>query len=452
MEALQAGFAEFALAAAQQFLNVSLLAVFVLAGYLLGRAIQGAQNMVVRRRPTSGQQLAGKAIVVLATLFGFSIGLTFIYEANLGAIAASLGVASLALGFGLQHTVANLAAGVSLSVDKPFEVGDRIQVGENWGDVVSIGLRSTLIRVTGGQTVSIPNAMLDTREVWNSTFAGNKWLRLQLPFTISYASSVALAESLCLKVARSRSEVMAYPPPQVRMMHLGDNGVELQLRCWISHAQERAWVTDRLLRGIKESFDEAGVQFPFPQRTVHYAKDDPTPAPTPTQLAGIEEPHGKILVVARTHATASRMARPIVEFASRVGASIVVLHVRPTYQVHDTTDGENVLNEYLSAAQAANVKASGRLELGTPAEVVRRVAKEEGVSLVLLGHGIDKAWVNWKQAEVQIIKKTCPVPLVAMEARQLLRDEVVDHWKAKLAPSAEAPKGPPPTPAKPKTG
>jgi small-conductance mechanosensitive channel len=433
----------------RHLLLAALLLAFTLAGYAAGWLAVAVQRLVVRGRPTSGQQIFAKSLVVFLTVLGFAVGISQAYGANLGAVAASLGVASLALGFGLQNTVANLAAGVSLSVDKPFEVGDRIQVGETWGDAVAIGLRSTLIRVTGGQTVSIPNAMLDTREVWNSTYGGNQWLRVEVPVSISYESSIPLAESLSLAVARGRPEVLAYPPPQVRVRRFADSGIELELRCWISHAQEKAWITDRLLRGIKDAFDREGVVFPFPQRTLTMAKEQAPPARTPPQLKGPEEPPGKILAVVRTHDAVPRIASSIVEFAARVGASLTVLHVRPVHQMQDRVRGEAILNEFLSSAREMGVTANGRLEVGTVARVIPRVAKEEGASLVLLGHGAGRSWAFWVRDEVQAIKRDCPVPLLAMEVAQLLRPEVLDHWRHKLAAQEERPAGAVPGPAKP---
>lgn len=416
------------------------LLAFIAAGWLAGRLIRAVVERSRGGAPTSGRILAGKTIVLTGVLLGLAAGLRVAYHADLGTTVAALGLVSLALGFGLQNTVANLAAGVSLSLDKPFEVGDRIQVGETWGDVVGIGLRSTRIRTTSGQYVVVPNAILDTREVWNNTYGSSSAIRVEVPLSISYESSLPLAEDLALKAARSCPEVLAYPSPVLRVRHLGDNGVELEIRCWIHHAGDKARVVDQLLRTIKRDFDAQGVVFPFPQRTVGYLKDQVHPAPTPAHLTAEVARPPLVLVCTRSLAGARRFAEPAAEFAARTGAAIMVLHIRPPFMAPERIEGEQAVNTYLEAASHRGVSARGRLEVGPLPQVVAQVAKEEGAQLVLFGRANGTSTGLFGRDEVQAAKALSTVPFLAMAPDQLLREEVVEHWQDRLHARTAAPK------------
>lgn len=413
-------------------MDVLTFLAFVAIAYLFGRGVRALVARFQPGAPTSGRILAGKAILLFAVLLGIATGLRVAYQADLGATVAALGLVSLALGFGLQNTVANLAAGVSLSLDKPFEVGDRIQVGETWGDVVGIGLRSTRIRTTSGQYVVVPNAILDTREVWNNTYGTSSSIRVEIPVSVSYDSSLLLAEELALKAARSCHEVLAYPAPVVRVRRLADSGVDLEIRCWIHHAGDKALVVDRLLRDIKASYDRDGVHFPFPQRTIGYAKDLAPAAPTPAHLEAAAVRKPLVMVVTRSVEGARRFAETASEFVLRVQGAMLVLHVRPPYLAPERVEGEQAVNVYLEAASRRGVAARGRLEVGGLPQLVASTAKAEGAELVLFGRATGHAQGLFGRDEVQRAKQDSPVPFLSMTPDQLLREEVVEHWKVKL--------------------
>ncbi len=406
----------------------------VLAGYLVGTLLRRAAIRLGRSRPTSGRLLFGKTAIVLFTLMGMAAGLRLAFGVDLGSLATTLGIVSIALGFGLQNTVANLAAGVGLSLDKPFEVGDRIRVGETWGDVTSVGLRSTRITTTGGEHVIIPNSVLDTREVWNNTRHGDERLRLAIPVSITFDSSIALAEQACLRVARAVEDVLAYPPPRVTVRQFGDSSVDLQLRVWLRNARLKPLVLDRLLRGIKDAFDQDGVHFPFPQRILTYARDLPAAAPTPSHLDESVQHPPVILVVAHSMAGAHAFAGAAALFAQRVRAGLLVLHVGSPYQDAEMQRGsaEALVNVYVEAAAALDVPARGRLDVGFLPDAVAAAAKQEGAVVVVFGQSRSATPGFFGRRELQAIKEKCPVPLLAMEREQLLRAEVVDFWKEKL--------------------
>ncbi len=415
--------------------------VLVLAvSYVAGRMFRWSYHKTLRGYPTSGQLLAGKLMVLTFTFIGFFVGLSSIYGVQPFSLLATLGIVSLALGFGLQNTVANMAAGVGLTLDKPFDVGDRIQVGQTWGDVQTIGLRSTRIMTVNGDLVVIPNSILDTRELWNYTYSGDNKFRLDVPVGISYESSIQLAESLMLQAARSHEEVLAYPEPAVRAIGFGESSVDLQLRAWINRAQDRPAVRDKLVRAIKHLFDENGVTIPYPQRTVSYLKELDQPAETPDFVKGEAGSKPVVLVCTRGPDAAREMAKHVVDFVERLDARMIVLHVRRPQQAMSPYQAQAAVNIYMGEAQRHKVPARGQAEVGDFPTVLPRVVRETGAKLVIFGKPHTRRLsVGWIRSEVDDAKRSSPVPVVMVDTGQPISDAIAEQWHEHLHPEPQEP-------------
>ena len=214
-----------------------------------------------------------KMIHITIVLIGLFIALG-ILGLNLFAIVTGLGLIGFALAFGMQDTIANFVAGIIIAIERPYRIGDRIQVGnEEEGDVMDIGLRSTKIRTTTNETVLIPNNLMVTSEVWNLT-KDSPTIILRVPIGISYDSDWHHAEKIILDVASKHPEaVPGDPPTHVRMIQYGDSSIDLQLRIWISNARKRPTVKSDILKAVKDRFDEEGIEIPFPYRTIVFKKD-----------------------------------------------------------------------------------------------------------------------------------------------------------------------------------
>ena len=158
------------------------------------------------------------------------------------------------------------------AMEKPFKIGDRIRVGNDWGDVIDIGMRSTKIRTVKNEIVVIPNSLVVTNEVWNYT-KDSPVLANVIPIGISYDSDPVLAEEIILEIAREHPLVIDSPPASVRLVNYGDSSVDLELWAWIANARKREIVKSDLLKAIKQEFNKRGVGIPFPHRTLVF-KDD----------------------------------------------------------------------------------------------------------------------------------------------------------------------------------
>ncbi len=193
---------------------------------------------------------------------------------NIVPFIAGAGIAGVAIGFAAKDTMSNLIAGVLLIIDRPFEVGDRIEVwsapagSATWGDVIDIGLRATKIRTTDNIVIIIPNNEIMLRDIINYTIISEK-IRVRINIGIAYDADLQKAKKAILKVAQTTEWVAEDPPPKVVVRNFGESAVDLQLRVWIQDARKRMDAIDYITDRVKESFDAEGIEIPYPKRDIY---------------------------------------------------------------------------------------------------------------------------------------------------------------------------------------
>ena len=190
------------------------------------------------------------------------------YNGFLRSLATIAAAATLAIGFAMQDVLKNFVAGVFIFVEKPFKIGDWIEWDGNSGVVEDISLRITRLRTFDNELLTVPNGQLTDSVVKNPVDA-NK-LRLKFVFGIGYDDDVEAATDIILEEARAHEGIMDDPEPSVRLTELGDSSVGLQSRIWIANPSRADFVKTRgeYVRRVKARFDEAGIDFPYPHRTL----------------------------------------------------------------------------------------------------------------------------------------------------------------------------------------
>jgi small-conductance mechanosensitive channel len=205
------------------------------------------------------------SIVILFAAVAIAFG-----AAGLGnfltAIATIGAAATLAIGFAMQDVLKNFVAGVFIYTDKPFRIGDWIEWDGNAGIVEDISLRVSRVRTFDNELLTVPNSQL-TDGVIKNPVAKDK-LRLKFVFGIGYDDDIDGATEIILEEARNHPEIMDDPEPSVRLTELADSYVGLQSRIWIAQPSRADWVRTRAeyVQSVKERFDEAGIEIPYPQR------------------------------------------------------------------------------------------------------------------------------------------------------------------------------------------
>ncbi|MEJ2154728.1 MAG: mechanosensitive ion channel family protein [Desulfobacteraceae bacterium] len=192
---------------------------------------------------------------------------------NVMPFVAGAGVMGIAIGFAAKDTLSNLIAGILLIIDRPFEIGDRIEVwsapagSASWGDVIDIGLRATKIKTTDNIIIVIPNNEIMKRDIVNYTLISTS-IRVRINIGVAYNTDIERAKKLMIQVAKAVKWVQDDPMPKVVVRNFGESSVDLQLRAWINDARQRMNTISTITDRIKSAFDEANIEIPYPKRDI----------------------------------------------------------------------------------------------------------------------------------------------------------------------------------------
>jgi len=214
-------------------------------------------------------QLARRMIVAttsnLVMLFGILVALSQL-GISLGPLLAGLGVAGFIVGFALQDTLGNFAAGMMILLYRPYDTGDLIDVGGVYGKVDKMSLVSTSLLTTDNQLFVVPNSKIWGDVIKNVTAQDTR--RIDMVFGISYNDDIPKAESILEDILQSHDKVLDTPEPMVRLHTLGASSVDFVVRPWVK-VDDYYDVYWDVTRTVKLRFDKEGVSIPFPQRDVH---------------------------------------------------------------------------------------------------------------------------------------------------------------------------------------
>jgi len=251
------------------------LLTFVLAFvaiWLAGRAIVlplvdralGARGLEEHARKPL-RKVTGLAIVFVAIAVAFGLAEYGDFLQSLATIAAA---ATLAIGFAMQDVIKNFVAGVFIFTDRPFRIGDWIEWDGHSGIVEDISFRVTRVRTFDNELLTVPNSDLTDGVIKNPV--AKETLRLQVPFGIGYDDDIERATEIIVEEAERDPEILDDPAPSVRLTELGDSSVALTSRIWIADPSRADFVKTRAdyTKRVKERFDEAGIDIPYPNRTL----------------------------------------------------------------------------------------------------------------------------------------------------------------------------------------
>jgi small conductance mechanosensitive channel len=238
---------------------------------ILGRIGAGFARRVVKRLLTRANIYAG--IVSFASTIAYILVLVVAVLASLSkfgvettSFVAVLGAAGFAVGFALQGSLSNFAAGILILVLRPYRVDDVIDAAGVVGKVADIQLFNTVINTPDNIRILVPNAKIHGDVIKNIT--ANPTRRLDLVVGIGYGSSMKKAEELLRKMLSEDERVLPEPAPTIAVGELADSSVNFYVRPWVK--KEDYWnLKFDLLEKIKDAFDANDVEIPFPQRSVH---------------------------------------------------------------------------------------------------------------------------------------------------------------------------------------
>jgi small conductance mechanosensitive channel len=240
--------------------------------WVIGKLEQKVDQTVIRYI----LRIKNLVIIILAAMFYASLvpGL----KALVGTAMAGAGITALIVGFAAKSTLANLISGLSLSVYRPFRIGDMVTIENEYGAIEDITLRHTVVRTWENKRLIIPNEKIDSISLINYSIVDPRIL-CRIDIGVSYDTDIDLARRLILEEAQGcphRDEKAE--EPWVRVISHGDFSIGLRLYMWTSNVNDSWSAKWWMLEYVKKRFDREGVEIPFPYRTLVYKKDLP-PAP-----------------------------------------------------------------------------------------------------------------------------------------------------------------------------
>jgi len=183
-------------------------------------------------------------------------------------ILASLAVFSLIIGLAVQQTLGNIVNSFLLSIDRPFEVGDRIEVDHTWGSVVSVGILSTKVLDRDERLVVIPNNTLVQSTIVNHARGGGdgiaRRIAIVLDIGVDYREDIDHVKYTLLELAKECPYVIDKPEPRILLHELADFAKIFRVYTWVEDYSDEYVARDWLLRNIDERFGKENINIPFP--------------------------------------------------------------------------------------------------------------------------------------------------------------------------------------------
>ncbi len=244
------------------------LVIFVTGLYLAGVLSKLLRRMMEKRK-------ADLEITLLLTQLTrwtmITLGVMIAMEQmgfDLTAFLAGLGILGFTVGFALQDVSKNFIAGMLLLLEQPFDLGDVIEVGDFIGTVAKVDVRATELYTFDGQNVIIPNGEIFTSSIKNYSRYPKR--RVELTVGVDYDSDLEQVRQSALEVIEAIPGVLDDPAPKVVFRNFGESSIDFTLYFWIDLEQTGYLdALDAVVVNLKTAFEAAGINIPYPVRTVH---------------------------------------------------------------------------------------------------------------------------------------------------------------------------------------
>ena len=263
---------------AVSILAAGLVLAALVKRWLRLRRLHAQHSMILSR-------IGSMLVLTVAVLWAFKeLGL------ELSVLLGAAGILTVAVGFAAQTSASNLISGLFLMGERPFQVGDIIQVGESQGYVLSIDFLSVKIRAFDNRLIRIPNESMLKTQVTNFTRFPIR--RADLKIGVAYKEDLDRVRNILYVLADREPFCLDSPKPFFLFLGYGDSALEFQFSFWLT--QENFYdVRTQMWLEIKRAFDREGIEIPFPHRTLYTGS---ATEPMPVKLVSDEpqpEGHGK---------------------------------------------------------------------------------------------------------------------------------------------------------------
>ncbi len=249
-------------------LNIVKFLAVLLAFRILAKILGGLVGKALGRVRTVSELLRDffvNTVGKITFFIGVVVALSML-EVDVTPFLAAIGAAGFVIGFALQGTLSNFAAGIMILIYRPYDIGQVVTVAGETGKVDQMTLVSTTLRLFDNQTVIVPNSSIWGDVITNITSETTR--RVDMKFGVGYGDDLQKAQRVFEEIITSHPKVLAEPAPAVKLHELGESSVNFVVRPW-SRTEDYWDVFWDVTREVKKRFDEEGLSIPFPQRDVH---------------------------------------------------------------------------------------------------------------------------------------------------------------------------------------
>jgi small-conductance mechanosensitive channel len=247
---------------------------FILAWQAISTVSSWYQGEISKTERTElGKQLMpfiSRVALILLTLLGGIILLDH-FNIEISGLVATLGIGSLAIALAAQAALADTISGFIIMIDRPYRIGDRIEILEldTWGDVTDIGLRSTRIRTRDNRMAVVPNSVISKSLVVNHSYPDDKY-RLQIELGIAYGTNLERARKIMIQAVEKVEGVLTDRPVEALFLQFGESALMFRVRWWLDSYVDTRRMFDRVNTALYNALEEAGIEIPNPQRDVNF--------------------------------------------------------------------------------------------------------------------------------------------------------------------------------------
>ena len=253
-----------------------ILALFVLAGFLLSHLLKRAIRLVVERdhdnrldRMSIGFLSKVASAFVWIMILMFYAHMIPALDKLATALLASVSVASVVFGLAAQSTLSNFVAGFSLIFYRPFRLGDKLAInapgGVETGTVEDVSLGYTVLKTYDNRRVILSNSSISSTIMINLSAKELRTMTM-IPISIGYDSDIDAARALIMEVASGISDIQEVVGCPV--VNLGASSVDFSLRVWCADSGVAAGVKKTVLEAVKKRFDAAGIEIPYAYQNI----------------------------------------------------------------------------------------------------------------------------------------------------------------------------------------
>lgn len=237
-----------------------------LIGLLVAQLLSRKIEKVTAKKLSPHQTMLIRRLVYSLVFLLFLISTLQQLGFQFGVLLGAAGVLTVGLSFASQTSAANLISGIFLLIERPFKIGDLIEVKSMLGKVHSIDLLSTKIVTPDNKLIRFPNESLIKTEITNLSYF--KTRRLDLLISIAYEGDLKVAVDTLKTIAEQNTIALKQPTANVEVSKLLDSAIELKLSVWAKSTDIKTLKTD-IQTQILEAFKEQGIEIPYPQIVVH---------------------------------------------------------------------------------------------------------------------------------------------------------------------------------------